>query len=106
TALTRAVRSAGRDQQAVKLESLIPAEQVDLFRPEGCDLAAWLRGLPELAGDAHAEGIARVIGLPDERCQRGHVGRGKGDHEFVPGGPRLVPVGRDRGDGGVSDRYR
>src|SRR3984893_2297002 len=96
-------RSSRRDQQAVKLEGLIPAEQVDLFRPERVESASWLRGLPELAGDAHADGIASVIGLPDERCQRRHIGGGKGDHEYVPGGPRLVSVGGGRGDRRGSD---
>ena len=33
-------RSARRDQQAVKLEGLSPAEQVDLFRPECDELAS------------------------------------------------------------------
>src|ERR1022692_3762235 len=99
-------RSARRDQQTVKLEGLSPAEQVDLFLPECDESVSWLRGLPELAGDAHAEGIARVVGLPDDRCQRRHIGGGKGDHESVKGGSRLVPVGGDRGDGSGSDRYR
>jgi hypothetical protein len=69
---------------------LIPAQQVDLYRPECVELASWLRGLPELAGDAHAEGIARVIGLPDERCQRWHIGGGKGDHESAGWFGRVV----------------
>src|SRR5580693_3259673 len=99
-------RSAGRDQQAVKLQGLFPAEQVDLFRPECGDFASCLRGLPELAGDAHAEGIARVIGLPDGRCQRRDIGGGKGDHESVCGGSRLLRVGGDRGDCSGSHRYR
>ena len=47
----RQPRSARRDQQAVKLQSLFPAEQVDLFRPECAEFASCLRGLPELAGD-------------------------------------------------------
>src|SRR6202035_6150661 len=84
-------RSARRDQQAVKLEGLIPAEQVQLFCPERVESASWLRGLPELAGDAHADGIAIVISLPDECCQRRHIGGGKGDHEYVPGGAGWGP---------------
>ena len=68
--------------------------------------ASCLRGLPELAGDAHAEGIARVIGLPDGRCQRRDLDGGKGDHESVCGGPRLLRVGGDRGDCSGSHRYR
>src|SRR5260370_13637262 len=91
-------RSARRDQQEVKLEGLSPAEQVDLFRPECDELASWLRGLPELAGDTHADGIARVIGLPDERCQRRYIGGGKGDHAYVTRGPPSVSRGGSRGD--------
>jgi catechol 2,3-dioxygenase-like lactoylglutathione lyase family enzyme len=51
----RQPRSASRDEQTVKLDGLIPAQQVDLLRPQRAEVAAWLRGLPELAGHAHAE---------------------------------------------------
>ena len=85
-------RSARRDQQAVNLDGLGPAEQVDLFRPECADLTS-LGGLPELDGDAHADGIARAIGLPDERGNEGTSAAGKATTKSFQAGPgsfRLV----------------
>jgi hypothetical protein len=75
-------RSIGRDQYAGKPESLILAEQVDL------ELLTWEwldypGGSPEFTGDADADGTPRVIGLPDERCHRSHIGSGHGDREPV-----------------------
>src|SRR6516165_1916938 len=77
--------SAGRDQYAVKLESLISAEQGDF------ELPAWkwpgyLGGFPKLAGDADAQGVPGVVGPPDGRRHRRHIGSGHGDHESVRGG--------------------
>jgi hypothetical protein len=93
-AVTGQQRSAGRDQFAVKLESLILAEESDL------ELLTWewpgyLGGLPELAGGADTEGIPGVIGLRDERCHRRHIGSGHDDRESVLGGPcRVARWGR------------
>ena len=105
----RASRSARRDQYAVKLTSLIPAEQGDL-EPLTWEWPAYHGGLPELTGDADADGTPGVMSLPDDRCHRRHIGAGHGDYESVQVGPfrlaRWGPVGEDRGDRGGRDHDR
>jgi hypothetical protein len=79
-------RSAGRDEYALKLASLILAGRRDFEMRAG----EWLRHPgqnPRPAVDAEVEIALGVIGRRGDRCQRGHIAGGQGDHESVPGAP-------------------
>jgi hypothetical protein len=78
--------SARRDQYAVKLLSLIPAEESEL-KPLTWEWLEYLGGLPELTGDADADGAPSAMRLPDDRCHRRYIGTGHGDNESVQVGP-------------------
>ena len=89
--------SAGRDQYALKLESLIPALQPD-YEPSICEWRLRLGDVPGLTGDADVDVAPGICGLRGDRCQRRHIGCGHGDKEFG----RAGGLGDRRG----GDRYR
>jgi hypothetical protein len=75
-------RLAGRDQYAVKLESLIPAGQGDL------ELLTWewlehLGGCPGLTVYVDGKSAADVVGLLDDSCHCRHMGSGHDHYEPV-----------------------
>ena len=76
----REPQSAGRDQYALKLESLIPALQPD-YEPSICEWRHRLGDAPGLTGDADVDITLGVCGLRGDRCQRRHIGCGHGDEE-------------------------
>src|SRR5690349_5227259 len=79
-------RSAGWDQQVIKLEGLTLAEQGDgkLLASEWPDHHG---ETPGPAGDAEVDTAPGVIGRRDDRCRRGHIGSGQGDYDLVRGRP-------------------